>query len=234
MRKRLLLTAAILLATPSPHTHTLAQTAPQPTIQVPLQDLPPHSFFGERIGRWFGALRDALGMGLGPSAIDLAQRYSADNVQTDDFNWLMGIAGFKLKMIESTFSLLPGLTLEFGQARQLSEADHEYLLRELERHAQRNHGPLAMIQRMIMEGIVEANSMSGYAVEKISVTLLPLPYVKFTLAPIDAPVGADASRILRAIEQLNHRLQQTNGPRTGGNHLDIPPPPVLRRAVESL
>jgi hypothetical protein len=124
--------------------------------------------------------------------------------------------------------------MEFGLARQLSEADHEYLERALERHARRNSGPLAVIQRMIMEGIVEANSMDGYAVEKITVTLLPLPYVKFTLAPVDAPVGSDASRILRAIEQLNHRLQQTSGPRAGGNQLDMPPPPMLRRAADSL
>jgi hypothetical protein len=232
MRKRLLIAAAILLASLIPQTRSLAQTAPQPAIQVPLQDLPANSVFGERMGRWFGALRD--GLGFGPSAINLAQRYSRDSVQTDDFNWLMGIAGFKLKMIESTFSLLPGLTLEFGQARQLSEADHEFLERQLERHAQRNPGPLAAVQRIIMEGIIEANGMDGYAVEKISVTLLPLPYVRLTIAPVDAPMGPDASRIMRAIEQLNYRLQQTNGPRTGGNQLDMPPPPMLRRAVDSL
>ena len=236
MRKRLLLSAAILLASISPYTRPMAQTPPQPTIQGPLQDLPPTSAFGDRVGGWFSFLRDTLGLGLGlgHSTIDFAHRYSIDSVQNDDFNGLMAIAGFKLRTIESTFSLLPGLTMEFGLARQLSEADHEYLERALDRHARRNSGPLAVIQRMIMEGIVEANSMDGYAVEKITVTLLPLPYVKFTLAPVDAPVGSDASRILRAIEQLNHRLQQTSGPRAGGNQLDMPPPPMLRRAADSL
>lgn len=233
MRKHLLLpTAALLLAALGPQLQPLAQTVPQPVIQVPLQDLPAQSAIGDRMGRWFGALRDA--MGLSPRAVNLANRYSNDSARTDDFNWLMGIAGFKLKQIESTFSLLPGLTLEFGQARQLSEADHEFLERALERHALRHTGPLAAIQRMIMEGVVEANAIQGFAVEKISVTLLPLPYVKFTLAPYDAPLGPDASRILRAIEQLNHRLQQTTGPRTGGNQLDMPPPPMLRRAADSL
>ena len=233
MRKHLLLlTTAMFLAALGPHTQPLAQTVPQPTIQVPLQDLPADSAFGSRIGRWFGALRDAIG--LSPSMIEVANRYSSDSVRTDDFNWLMGIAGFKLKTIESSVSLLPGLTLEFGVARQLSEADHEFLERALERHAEHHPGPLAAIQRMILQGVVEANAIEGFSVEKITVTLLPLPYVKFTLTQFDAPLGQDTSRIMRAIDQLNHRLQHSASPHTGGNQLDMPPPPMLRPAADLL
>jgi hypothetical protein len=31
--------------------------------------------------------------------------------------------------------------------------------------------------------------------------------VKFTIAPSDAPLGPEASRVLQAIERLNQRLQ---------------------------
>jgi hypothetical protein len=233
MRKRLLLlTTVIVLVALGPHRQPLAQTVPQPAIQVPLQDLPADSAFGNRIGRWFGALRQAIG--LSPRVLDVANRYSSDSVRTDDFNWLMGIAGYRLKTIESSVSLLPGLTLEFGMARQLSEADHEFLERALERHAERNPGTLAAIQRMILHGIAEANSIVGFSVEKINVTLLPLPFVKFTLTQSDAPFGQESSRIMRAIEQLNHRLQQSTAPHSGGNQLDIPPPPMLRPAADLL
>ena len=107
MRKRLLLSAAILLASISPYTRPMAQTPPQPTIQVPLQDLPPNSAFGDRVGGWFSFLRDRLGLGLGHSTIDFAHRYSIDSAQNDDFQGLMAIAGFKLKTIESTYHRLP-------------------------------------------------------------------------------------------------------------------------------
>jgi hypothetical protein len=232
MRKRLTLSAAVLLVALAPQAQPFAQGMTQPTVPVPLQDLPASWSFGERIGRWFGSLRDSVG--LGPSATDLASRYSNDSLQSEDFNWLMGIAGFKLKTIESTISLLPGLSLEFGQSRELSEADREYLERALDRHSRRHPGPLAAIQRMIVEGILEANEIQGFSVETITVTLLPLPYVKFTLSPTDPPLGREASRILRSIEQLNRRLQQSAGPRTGGNQLDVPPPPMLRRAGSSI
>ncbi len=203
--------------------------AAAPTVQVPLQDLATGETFGERLGRWWGSLRESVGMG--PSALELANRYAGEGDRTDDFNWLMGIAGFKLKTIESTISLFPGLTLEFGQSRELSEADREYLERALERHARRHPGPLAVIQRMIVAGILEANEIQGFSVEKLTVTLLPLPYVKFTLTPADAPLGPDASRILRSIERLNQRLQQMQNPRTGGVDPDFPAPPALRRAT---
>jgi hypothetical protein len=228
MRMRNILSAATLIALQA--MPLSAQSLPQQTVQVPLQDLPTSQGIGERLGHLWGALRDS--MGLGPSALELASRYAGEALHSDDFSRLMGIAGFKLKSIESTMSLLPGLTLEFAQSRQLSEADREFLERELERHAQRNPGPMAAIQRMIVSGILEANEIQGFAVEKLTVTLLPLPHVRFTLAPVDAPLGLEASRLLSAIEGLNQRLSsQAGNPRAGGAEFDMPPPPLLRRAI---
>jgi hypothetical protein len=200
---------------------------PNDTVQVPLQDLPVTDTTGERLRRWWSDLRESLG--IGSRAINLAREYSDSN-RSEDFNWLMGVAGFKLKGIDSTIGLLPGLSLEFGQARELSEADREYLERTLERHARRYPGPFATVQRMIVAGILEANEIQGFGVEKLTATLLPLPYVKFSLAPVDAPVGQEASRILRAIERLNQKLQQGPNPAMRGRELELLPVPQLRPA----
>jgi hypothetical protein len=202
-----------------------------PTIQVPLQDLPVVETRGEQIRRWFSDLQ--VSMGLGRRALAIARSHG-ETARTDDFNWLMGIAGFKLKTIESTLGLLPGLTLEFGQARELSEADREYLERALERHAERHPGPFSALQRTIISGILEANEIQGFSVEKLTVTLLPFPYVKFTLAPSDAPLGPEASRVLRSIERLNQRLQQTANPPARGLDFNAPTAPLLRPAASTL
>ncbi|MEI6161792.1 MAG: hypothetical protein WCP77_18300 [Roseococcus sp.] len=202
-----------------------------PTVQVPLQDLPVVETRGEQIRRWFSDLQDS--MGLGRRALAIARNHG-ETARTDDFNWLMGIAGFKLKTIESTLGLLPGLTLEFGQARELSEADREYLERALERHAERHPGPFSALQRTIISGILEANEIQGFSVEKLTVTLLPLPYVKFTLAPSDAPLGPEASRVIRSIDRLNQRLQQTTNPPARGLDFNAPVAPLLRPAASTL
>ncbi len=231
MRLNMILAGALLAATlvapvrAQNAAPAAAPPVPAPPVQVPLQDIPITESTGERLRRWWGDIRESVG--LGGSALAIARR--AEGGRTDDFNWLMGIAGFKLKAIQSTVGLLPGLTLEFGQARELSEAYREYLERALERHAQRNPGPFAAIQRMIVAGIIEANEIQGFGVEKLTVTLLPFPYVKFELVPVDAPVGQEASRILRAIERLNQRLQQ-NTPPTRGMDFQVPPHAQLRPA----
>ncbi|MDB5415143.1 MAG: hypothetical protein JWR10_3478 [Rubritepida sp.] len=229
MRLNLILAGTMLattLASPLQAQNVAAPPISAPPVQVPLQDLPVTESTGERMRLWWSDIRDSLGLGSG--ALAMARRQT-DGSRTDDFNWLMGIAGFKLKSIESTVGLLPGLSLEFGQARELSEADREYLERALERHAQRNPGMFPAIQRVIVAGIIEANEIQGFSVEKLTVTLLPLPYVKFSLAPVDAPVGHEASRILRSIERLNQRLQQLD-PTARGMDFQMPPPSPLRPA----
>jgi hypothetical protein len=204
MTHRRILAALLTVALLSPLGSLARAQNATPTVQVPLQDLPVIETLTEQVGRWFSDLRDSVG--LGRSALNMARSHG-EAARTDDFNWLMGIAGFKLKNIESTLGLFPGLTLEFGQARALSEADREYLERALRRHARRYPSPFSALQRMIISGILEANEIQGFSVEKLTVTLLPLPYVKFTLAPSDAPLGPEASRVLQAIERLNARLQ---------------------------
>jgi hypothetical protein len=146
----------------------------------------------------------------------------------DEFSWLMNIAGYKLKEIESYIGLIPSLSLTFGQARELTEADRDYVEQQLDRHARRNPGPLAAMQRSLVRTVLEASEIGGFSVEKVEIDIFPLPKVKLSLAPADAPVGIDAARILRQIERLQQRLQ-TTGPRP--QDIEMPPPrqePLLR------
>lgn len=191
-----------------------AASAGGTTITVPLQELPGSDSLGERL--WSGA----IGMlGFGPSASEM-MRSASDTARRhsrarDDFAWLMDVAGYKLKEIESAVSLFPSLSLTFGHARELTEADRDYVERQLERHARRNPGPLQAMQRAIVRAVLDAGEIGGFSVEKVEIDLFPLPKLKFVLAPADAPVGIDAARILRSIDRLNQRLQgEESRPRT--------------------
>lgn len=200
------------------------------TITVPLQELPPADSFGERAERvWSGVTRL---FSIAPNREQMVR--SAANAERrhaqarDEFSWLMNIAGYKLKEIESYIGLIPSLSLTFGQARELTEADRDYVEQQLERHARRNPGPLAAMQRAIVRTVLDASEVGGFSVEKVEIDIFPLPKVKLSLAPADAPVGIDAARILRQIDRLQQRLQ-TPGPRP--QDIELLPerqPPLLR------
>jgi hypothetical protein len=192
-------------------------------VVAPLQDLQPAGSFGERAERLWIDVLDFFGFGSGPNyfmrSYATVQRGRG---QSEDFTWLMDIAGYKLKEIESSVSLIPSISLTFAMARELTEADREYVERMLDRHARNHAGPMAAIQRTIVRGILDASELGTFAVEKVEVDLFPLPKVKFVLAPIDAPLGLEASRIMRAIDRLNARVQSMSARPQG---FDLPPPP---------
>lgn len=231
--------AMLLLGATSLVPPASAQLSPAPslaqggtTITVPLQDLPQSESLGERAERLWS---DVIGrLGFGPSAsqmmrsaTDTARRHARAR---DDFAWLMDVAGYKLKEIESSVSLLPSLSLTFGQARELTEADRDYVERQLERHARRNPAPLDAMQRAIVRAVLDANEIGGFSVDKVEIDLFPLPKLKLILAPIDAPVSIDAARILRSIDRLNQRLQDGQALQ---QEMQMPPtgrPPALRPA----
>lgn len=196
-----------------------AQTAPPRTIvPVPLQDLPAGDGVAERAERLWSDVLDMFGLGLGHGAFARSHAALTQQQQArEDFTWLMDIAGYKMKEIESSVSLFPSLTLTFGQARELTDGDRDYVERMLDRHARRNPGPLSAVQRTIVRGIMDASEVGGFTVDKVEVNLFPLPKVKFVLSPTDAPLGIEASRIMRAIERLNQRVQAmgTNEPGRG-------------------
>jgi hypothetical protein len=217
-----------------------AQTAPGATpvprtvVTVPLQDLPSGDSLGDRAERLWSGILDAFGFGLSTSNFMRRPAAGAHDQAREDFTWLMDVAGYKLKEIESAVSLFPSLSLTFGQARELTEGDRDYLERMLERHARANPGPLSAIQRTIVRGIMDAGEIGGFTVDKVEVDLFPLPKVKLVLTPTDAPLGIEASRIMRAIERLNQRVQGAL-PRTQGQGFEAPAPgqrgPALRPAT---
>jgi hypothetical protein len=151
----------------------------------------------------------------------------------------MEIAGYKLKEIESYVGVVPSLQMTFGQARELTEADREFVERHLLRHARRYPGPLAAIQRMIVRSVLEASDIRGFSVEKVAIDIFPLPKVKFVFTPADAPLSLDAARIMRAIDGVNRTLQQSppgrraspvTAPRPHGQGQADEIPPVGRRS----
>ncbi|WP_437167283.1 hypothetical protein [Falsiroseomonas sp. E2-1-a4] len=198
------------------------QNSPRTMVTVPLQDLAEDGL-ADRAGELWGSVLDLFGFSSGAS--HFMRRHGAlrgSRTHDDDFTWLMDIAGYKLKEIESSIGLIPSFGLTFGQARELTEADRDYVERMLDRHAQRNPGPVAVIQRTIVRGILDATEIGGFTVDKVDVDLFPLPRVKFVLTPTDAPLGIEASRILRAIDRLNARVQ---GMATGPQGMDLPREP---------
>jgi hypothetical protein len=225
------LALAVLLAAPlaAGAQNLPAGAQPPSVIPTPLQDLPSDDSVMARAERLWSGVIDAFGFGFGTGSLTrghaaLQQRQQA----RDDFAWLMDIAGYKLKEIESSVSLLPSLSLTFGQARELTEVDREYVERMLERHALRYPGPLAAMQRTIVRGVMDAGELEHFAVDKVEVDLFPLPRVKFQLTPSDAPLGIEASRILRAIDRLNQRVtamaQRQASTGNGRQLLELPAP----------
>jgi hypothetical protein len=78
----------------------------------------------------------------------------------------------------------------------------------LETAFEANYAKLLAVKAALLVALLAVGAqIQGFNVEKLTVTLLPLPYVKFTIAPSDAPRGPEASRVLMAIDRLNQRLQ---------------------------
>lgn len=132
--------------------------------------------------------------------------------QADDdelsFKNLMDAAGFKVKEIETGFSVVPYLSMTFGKARELSEPDETNLNRLLRKHERAKSGPIAYAERTIVNAVLDVQMMRGYTLDKVEVDLLPLPKVKFVATPADAPLSEETSRIIRSIEGINATLSR--------------------------
>jgi hypothetical protein len=201
-----------------------APAGPGTVIATPLQDLPSGDSLVDRAGELWSGIIGRFGFGLSTSSFARSAAANAQEQAREDFTWLMDVAGYKLKEIESAVSLFPSLSLTFGMARELTEGDRDYLDRMLERHARNHTGPMAAVQRTIVRAILEASEIGGFSVEKVEVDLFPLPKVKLVMAPSNAPLGIEASRIMRAIDRLSQRVQAA-APRTQGGTFELMIPP---------
>ena len=136
-----------------------------------------------------------------------------DKSSTSDFKMMMDAAGYKVKEIKTGVGLVPYLSLTFGQARELSEADEAYVHRLLRKYERKSSTPLAMAERTIVRAVLDVQELRGYKLEKVNVDLLPLPSVKFYGVPKDAPLSEEGSRIIQAVERLNESLVKQSTPR---------------------
>jgi hypothetical protein len=134
-----------------------------------------------------------------PSPVDLANRIGS---QENEFWVLLSDAGYRIKEVETTMGIIPGLSASFTYARELSDSDREFLEQRLDAHAKRNGGVSGRLQRAIVSVLLEASETGKYKVEQLDVTFLPLPKARFILTPIGGPEAPDNAAILRAIERL--------------------------------
>ena len=130
---------------------------------------------------------------------------AADSV---DLTALMEIAGFKVKQLDTDFGLIPGASMTFGLAREMSPADREYLERMLDRDSRRRTGMLSAIQRRIVRTIIDMSARKGYDVSSVEIDLLPLPSVKLVVTPSGGGLSAETTTIIRAIERTQDRTAE--------------------------
>ncbi len=178
-------------------------------VTLPLQDLPPADTLFDRMGRMWDGVFGLFSSGSGSAA---PVRLGADTLpgraqQRDDFVTLMEAAGYGLREIETSIGLIPSSRLTFGQARELTDSDREAIERLLDRHALRQGGPLSRVQRAIVGAVLGASEIGDFTVERVEIDLYPLPQIKLSLVPRDAPMSAEAGRLMRSIDRLSERMQ---------------------------
>jgi|GEM_PF-1301312 len=100
-----------------------------------------------------------------------------------DLTALMDIAGYKVTSIDSSFGLIPGASMKFGIAREMSNSDQEYLDQVLYLDSRHRVGLVAELQRRIVRAVRDAIEGGGLEVRSVTVTFLPLPDVSLSVSP---------------------------------------------------
>lgn len=129
-----------------------------------------------------------------------------DNDKQSQFFALISDSGYKIKEIENGVGLPPDITIKFGRIRNLSDADIDYIDRELARWAKRDSGMVAEAQRAMIASLVAVNQSDSYVIDSVRLSVLPLPQVKFSLAPTEGGLSMENSVLMRAIQRLDRRL----------------------------
>jgi hypothetical protein len=160
----------------------------------------------QAIGWVWGGLRDNVFSWISPpSPTSLTQSISKpDAIQLFK---LLGQAGYKLKEIDTDVGIIPGLNFKFGQVRELSEADSEYLDTQVEEWEKKNPGFYNSIQRRIVKTVIAVNVSGEYRVSTLKVKLLPLPDVAFTMTPKKVFLGEEGSTIMGAIQRVERSVR---------------------------
>jgi len=120
---------------------------------------------------------------------------------------LLGLAGYKLKEIDSDVGIIPGVSFKFAIVRELSEADYDYLDEQIELFQLRSPGIIAEMQRAIVRTVVAINSAGGMQVSDLKLKVLPLPGASFSVTPAATVLGEEASMIMRAVQRVDRRIR---------------------------
>jgi hypothetical protein len=104
--------------------------------------------------------------------------------------------------------VVPHLAIKYGRSIELAEHDILHAHRLLRRHQKLHRTPLSILQREIVTAVLELQAMKSYSLEAVELVVLPLPKVQFVSVPSNAPLGEEASRLMRAIQRLNETLSQ--------------------------
>lgn len=134
------------------------------------------------IARGLGGIGAALGRWLGPPDTEALARWT-DTAGEDSLHALMEAAGFRLERIDSSVGLPPRLVLHYARARDLTAADEHWVRRRLQRHAREHAGPGAAAARGIVGAALDSRHAGRHGVATITVQLMPLPRVSFSLVP---------------------------------------------------
>jgi hypothetical protein len=120
---------------------------------------------------------------------------------------LLGLAGYKLKEIDSDVGIIPAVSFKFAIVRELSEADYDYLDEQIELFQLRSPGIIAEMQRAIVRTVVAINSAGGMQVSDLKLKVLPLPGASFSVTPAATVLGEEASMIMRAVQRVDRRIR---------------------------
>lgn len=146
-----------------------------------------------------------------PSASALTRRLEGpEDKSVTDFKNMMSIAGYAVKSINTGVGIVPKFSLYFGQKREMSEADVDYVNRLLRKHMRTKSGPVAASQRLIIQTVLLFQQFPDYDLAKVTVTMLPLPSVEFVAEPKDTVLDAELSYIAQRIKDLNTKLDEMN------------------------
>ncbi|CAK0758132.1 exported hypothetical protein [Gammaproteobacteria bacterium] len=159
----------------------------------------------QTVGWVWSTLRDNVFYWITPpTPSSLASVSKQDAVQLFK---LLSYAGYKLKEINTDVGIIPGLSFKFGQARELSEADYEYLESQVEEWEQKSPGMYSSLQRKIIKTVMTVNLSGDYQVSTLKVILLPLPDVAFVMSPRQTFLGEESSTLMRAIQRVDRSIR---------------------------
>lgn len=149
-------------------------------------------------------VKSGLSVIVPPSPTALTR--SVSDEEKSELTKLLGIAGYKLKEIDTQVGVIPTIAFKFAMVRELSAADVDYLDSSLEDSKIRNPSLYTELQRTIVGTVMAINSGRDYLVSELKVQMLPLPKVAFSVSPKETALSEEGSALMRAIQKVDRRL----------------------------